>query len=112
MKIAIPLANKLLCMHFGHCQEFALVDVDPQEKKILNTEMLVPPAHAPGVLPAWLAEQGANMVIAGGMGSRAQMLFEQQGIKVIVGAPGDSPEEIVTKYLNNTLETGQNVCDH
>ena len=28
MKIAIPLAAGRLCMHFGHCEQFALVDVD------------------------------------------------------------------------------------
>ena len=38
MKIAIPLANGKLTMHFGHCEGFALVDVDPTEKKILKRE--------------------------------------------------------------------------
>ena len=28
MKIAIPLANGQLAMHFGHCEQFALIDVD------------------------------------------------------------------------------------
>jgi len=34
MKIAIPLAEGKLTMHFGHCSSFALVDVDPQTKKL------------------------------------------------------------------------------
>ena len=28
MRFAIPLAEGQLCMHFGHCEQFALVDVD------------------------------------------------------------------------------------
>jgi len=29
MKIAIPLAGGKLSAHFGHCQEFAIIDADP-----------------------------------------------------------------------------------
>ena len=111
MKIALPLADGHLAMHFGHCQQFALVEADEQNN-IVNTTMLTPPAHEPGVLPAWLHEQGANVIIAGGMGMRAQQLFAQNGITVVVGAPGEPPEQLVSAYLNETLETGDNVCDH
>jgi len=112
MKIALPTAEGKLCMHFGHCQVFVLVEVDPEKKIILNTEMLTPPAHAPGVLPAWIAEQGASWVIAGGMGGRAIQLFQQAGVDVITGAPPDEPEKLVADFLNGTLTTGDNVCDH
>ncbi len=68
MKIAIPVADGRLCMHFGHCEQFAMVDVDPVEKKILSKTFLTPPPHEPGLLPRWLAEKGATCIIAGGMG--------------------------------------------
>ena len=112
MKIAIPLADGKLCMHFGHCEQFALVEVDEAGKTITCVNYLVPPPHEPGVLPRWLHEQGANVIIAGGMGQRAQGLFSQSGIEVIVGAPGEKPEDVVSAYLAGTLEVGQNVCDH
>ena len=85
MTLAIPLADGQLTAHFGHCKEFAMVEVEDQ--KILNTEMLDPPPHEPGVLPRWLKEQGTNVVIAGGMGQRAIELFQQAGVQVFVGAP-------------------------
>lgn len=112
MKIAIPTAEKKLCMHFGHCEEFALVEVDEASKMLKKTEYLVPPPHEPGVLPKWLHEQGANVIIAGGMGQRAQGLFRQNDITVVVGAVGGNPNELALAYLNQTLETGSNVCDH
>jgi len=92
MKIAIPLAEGKLTMHFGHCASFAIVEVEDQTKKILKREDIAAPPHEPGLLPPWLAERGANMIIAGGMGQRAQQLFEQQGIHVVVGAPAETPE--------------------
>lgn len=110
MKIAIPLANGKLTAHFGHCQEFALVEVEGNEIK--KKETLVPPPHEPGVLPNWLHQQGADVIIAGGMGQRAVGLFSERGIKVVTGAPSLAPEELVTSYLNNTLMTGVNLCDH
>ncbi|NLW25369.1 MAG: ATPase [Clostridia bacterium] len=112
MKIALPIANNLLCMHFGHCEQFAFIDVDEKEKKITNKELLTPPPHEPGVIPKWVHEQGADLVLAGGMGQRARSLFEQQGVKVIVGVPAGKPEDIVDDYLNNRLVTGHNACDH
>ncbi len=110
MRIAIPMANGVLCMHFGHCSTFALVDVE--DNKVTATSEVVPPAHQPGLLPPWLAEQGATLIIAGGMGSRAQALFTQSGIKVVTGAAGTGAKEIVENYLSGTLEAGENVCDH
>jgi len=64
------------------------------------------------VLPRWLHEQGANAIIAGGMGQRAQSLFESNGIQVVVGAPADTPENLVTAFISGTLKSGENVCDH
>jgi len=112
MRIAIPLAAGRLCMHFGHCEQFALVDVDEAAHKGRGTTLLTPPPHEPGLLPRWLHEQGADVVIAGGMGQRAQQLFAQSGIRVLVGAPADTPESIVEAYLKGTLVSGRNTCDH
>ena len=110
MKFAIPVADGRLPAHFGHCQQFALIETENGEIK--NSSMQTPPPHEPGVLPQWLREQGANVIIAGGMGSRAQQLFGQNDIKVVVGAPTDSPEALVKQYLSDSLLTGPNVCDH
>lgn len=112
MRIAIPLADGALCVHFGHCQTFALVDVDPESRQIKGREDIVPPPHEPGLLPPWLQERGVTMVIAGGMGQRAQALFRDRGISVVVGAPSDAPESLVTRYLAGTLVSGVNLCDH
>ena len=112
MRIAIPVTEGKLSAHFGHCEEFALIDADRESKTITATEMLAAPPHEPGLLPRWLAEKGAEMIIAGGMGGRAQGLFQQQKIAVVVGAPSDTPEVVANAYLQGSLKTGDNVCDH
>ena len=112
MKIAIPIVDDQLCMHFGHCAHFALVDVDETSKKIVAQKRVEPPPHEPGVLPKWLHEQGATVILAGGMGSRAQQLFQQNGIQVVVGCPTATPADLVAAFLAGTLVAGENVCDH
>ena len=112
MKIAIPLADGKLSMHFGHCASFALLEADEKEKRIVKREDLQAPPHEPGLLPRWLAERGATLIIAGGMGQRAQDLFCQHGIEVVVGAPAETPETLVAAWLSGTLQSGANACDH
>ena len=112
MRIAIPVVQGKLSLHFGHCDQFAIVDVDSEAQRISEIRMMTAPAHEPCALPRWLNEQGVKLVIAGGMGSRAQMLFTESGIDVLVGAPAESAEAIVNMYLQGALQTGANICDH
>lgn len=109
-KIAVPLENGKLCAHFGHCEQFAIIDTN---ENIITDELLVtPPPHEPGLLPAWLAEKGVTDVISGGMGQRAIYLFNREKINVFVGAPIKDPKELASDLLTNTLEAGANYCDH
>ena len=112
MKIAIPLAAGKMSNHFGHAEQFAIIEADPASKQILATTNLTPPPHGPGVLPRWLHEKGANVIIAGGMGQRAKDLFAQSGIAMSTGWSGGAPEELVQAFLNNTLPAGAGSCNH
>lgn len=108
--LVVPVSGGKLSAHFGHCEQFAFMET--QNHKIAGTDMRTPPAHEPGVLPQWLYDQGADVVIVGGMGERAQGLLREKGIEVIIGAPMDPPESLANQYLSNTLVSGANVCDH
>ena len=108
--LVVPVSGGKLSAHFGHCEQFAFIET--QNGKIMETEMHNPPGHEPGVLPSWLYEQGADVIIVGGMGDMAQQLLKEKGIEVIIGAPMDSPESLANQYLSNILVAGANVCDH
>ncbi len=112
MIIAVPTSNGVLNPHFGHCEEFTLVDVDESAKTIRGTNKVPAPSHQPGMLPPWLAQQGAKVILAGGMGPRAVDLFTQSGIAVHLGAPEEAPETLVQAFLGGTLQLSDNSCDH
>jgi len=112
MRFAIPVTESKVAAHFGHCSHFALFDVDEATKGIVRREVIPSPGHQPGLLPAWLAEEGVSVVIASGMGSRAQALFSEHRIEVVVGVLGDEPEKAVLDYIKGELARGDNICDH
>ncbi len=88
MIIAIPTAGAALCAHFGHCEEFLFFEVDRSAQQIVGKKGIQPPPHQPGMLPPWIKEQGADIVICGGMGMRAQQLFQQALLLVGNGGGG------------------------
>lgn len=112
MRYAVPISGGELADHFGHCSHFALFDVDEETMMIVGKEIVPSPGHQPGLLPAWLADEGVSVVVAGGMGSRAQGLFRENRIQVVVGTLQSDPEAAVLDHIKGTLATGDNLCDH
>ena len=110
MKIAIPTSDGKLCAHFGHCESFTFADVNMDTKEILNLEEKVPEEGISCQSASWIAEQGTNVVLAGGMGGRPMMIFAQNGVQVVAGCPELPIKEIVDSYLNKTLVSGENSC--
>ena len=109
-KIAIPTTGGILSAHFGHCEKFAIYEVE--NDKIINEEFVSPPPHEPGSHPAFLRKYGCTAIIAGGMGSRAQQLFTQNNIEVIIGLRSDNLKGLVETYISEGLTAGDNLCDH
>ncbi|MCK9557190.1 MAG: NifB/NifX family molybdenum-iron cluster-binding protein [Candidatus Cloacimonetes bacterium] len=110
MKVAIPVTQGKLSSHFGHCEVFAVFQIE--DNRIVKEEMVDPPVHEPGSHPRFLHEIGVSVVISGGMGMKAQELMNQNGIEVIIGVCPLPLREIVEMYLQHKLESGENRCDH
>lgn len=110
-KIAIPVnEDGILDAHFGHCKFFNLFDI--KGDAIVAEDKVTPPAHEPGVLPKWLAEQGVTDVLAGGMGHKAIEIFKYNNVNVFVGAPKLQASEIANGFLTKSIEFTANYCDH
>ncbi len=108
--IAIPTEDKVLCAHFGHCQHFAIINIEGSTMS--DVDFVAPPAHEPGLLPAWLKEIGVTDVIAGGIGQQAINLFNGNSINVYAGAQAKSPGELAQDLISGKLVAGSNYCDH
>ena len=109
-KVAVPIANNALSMHFGHAEQFLVFDTE--NNQISGTKAHSPPPHELGTYPRWLGSLGVTDIIAGGLGQRAIDIFLQNGINVYTGVNIATPEELVMQLLNGTLVAGVNLCDH
>ncbi len=108
MRIAISadsddLLDSKIGAHFGRCPFFVLIDIEDREvKEISSIENPFYSAHAPGQVPGFINSQGANVMLAGGMGRRAVEFFEQMGIEAVSGASG-IVRQAIEQYLGGEL---------
>lgn len=109
VKIGIATEGSNVAQHFGRCQAYTIVEI--QDNQIISKKVVESPGHQPGFLPGWLAQFGIQWVICGGMGPRAQQLFQQNNINPITGIVG-TIDDTINNFCNGALESGENICDH
>ena len=105
MIIATPYENDEICQHFGRAPQFKFFDIQPGKE----TQTLI--ADAPGsghvILSQFLAAQGVNVVLCGGIGQGALVGLAQNGIDVVPGISGD-PDKAVQSLIEGTLKPDEN----
>jgi len=107
MKIAVSTDMESVSAHFGRCPEYTLVEISG--KSVVNREIVPNPGHEPGRIPRFLKDQGVDVIIAGGMGRRALALFDEMGIRPILGVSG-RVDKVVDLLLEDKLEEGESMC--
>ena len=98
--------ESVLSYHFGHCPYYVIVDVEGNEvKNVRSIPNPMADEHNPGDLPAFMKEQGINIIITGGMGPKAQQYFEDYGIKPVTGTYG-RVKDVLEEYLHGKVSYG------
>jgi predicted Fe-Mo cluster-binding NifX family protein len=101
-----------LAYHFGRCPYYVFAEI--REGHINTVETKGNPYydnHVPGAVPQFIAECGAEVMIAGGMGPRALNLFRQLGIQPITGVSG-KVKDALNSYLAGLLKGAEPCDDH
>jgi predicted Fe-Mo cluster-binding NifX family protein len=114
MRIAISADDRngldsVVSPHFGRCPYFVLVDLDNHDvKEVREVDNPYYAQHQPGQVPAFINSLEANVMLTGGMGGRAIMLFQQFGIEGVTGAYG-TVRQSLERYLGGQL-SGAEPC--
>jgi predicted Fe-Mo cluster-binding NifX family protein len=109
MRVAIPTIENgdlegALSPHFGRGGFFVLVDLEGSTIREVRT--VANPFfgnHRPNQIPAFVAAQEANAILAGGMGRRAITNFEALGVEVATGGRGTA-RQVLEAYLSGELQ--------
>jgi predicted Fe-Mo cluster-binding NifX family protein len=113
MRIAIPTNNPgglsaERSDHFGHCDNFTLVELGEENNVIGAVSTIVNGDHKAGgcMVPVKvLQEAGADAIIVGGMGARPMQGFAEAGIKVYFADRNSvkTVQEAIDKFSANQL---------
>jgi predicted Fe-Mo cluster-binding NifX family protein len=90
--------------HFGHCDLYTLISVD--DGAIQDVQVIPNVPHQQGGCMApvqYLAGKGVNRLIAGGMGFRPLMGFNQVGIDVYYGGTAKTVGDAVQAAIDGKL---------
>jgi predicted Fe-Mo cluster-binding NifX family protein len=107
--VAIPSIHPggleaLLGAHFGHCDLYTVVVIAEGEVREVGTLPNVPHQQGGCMAPVnHLAANGVQVLIAGGMGMRPLLGFNQAGIQVLFGNGAQTVAEAVEAFLQGTL---------
>ena len=96
--------DSVVSPHFGRCPYYVLVDLDGREvSRVSAVENPYYGHHQPGQVPDFIHSQGADVMLAGGMGRRAIGFFQQYGIQAVTGASG-TVRHALEQYLGGVLQ--------
>lgn len=97
--------------HFGRCPYYTVVRVDGGDVKAVEVkENPYFHSHEPGVMPVFIRDLGADVILAGGMGPRAVQMFQRFGIEVATGSVG-RVGAVLGAYLDGRVQ-GIVPCSH
>ena len=99
--------DSVVSSHFGRCPFYVLVDLDGREVSgVSAVENPCYGQHRPGEVPGFIQSQGADVMLAGGMGRRAIGFFQQYGIQAVTGAAG-TVRYALEQYLGGALQKAE-----
>ena len=110
MKIAVTYEDGQVFQHFGHTAQFKLYEA--QDGKILSSKVVDTNGSGHGALAGFLAAQGVDTLICGGIGGGAQMALAEANIRLLGGVQGDA-DAAVEAFLSGSLAYNPDVkCSH
>lgn len=107
MKIAVPYSDGQVFQHFGKSEQFKIYDTIDDE--IISSEIVDTSGSGHSALADFLKEEGAGVLICGGIGIGAVTALQNAGIQILGGAEGEA-DKCVEEFLGGRLHFGASGC--
>lgn len=101
MRIAVPYYSGYVFQHFGRSTEFKIYEVD-EKGQITASRVVETDGKTHGMLAQWLADQGVDTVLCGGIGQGMQENLTSRGISYYGGVTG-ACDQAVEAFLSGEL---------
>lgn len=106
-RVAIPIVDNKLSEFFGGCNFYEIFEIE--EGAIRKSSVEIPTVEAVDDLPVWLEQRGITDVIVYKIKKQIISLFASKKINLFVGIRQDTPENLISDYLNGNLESDEKI---
>ena len=113
-KLAIPVTkSNQIEDHFGHCEFYGVYTISEQNEIIeIQSIESKQGCGCKSNIASILADNGVNLMLAGGIGAGAINVLNKSNIQVISGCTGNV-EDIIKQYLNGQIiDSGESCSLH
>ena len=115
MRIALPISEGKFSIHYGRAEALSLHDVDLAAGTAANLGLRLFPAEGTCGAGKWVAAQGVEVLLAGGLGSGAAQGLGEAGVRVMGGITETDPAKVLALFLEGIaqareLAPGESMC--
>ena len=115
MRIALPIADGKFALHYGRSQALSLHEVDLATGSSTDLGLRAFPAEGTCSAAPWVASQGVEILLAGGLGAGAAAGLGNAGVRVMAGIQEEDPRLVVEQFLSGIaqareLSPGESLC--
>jgi len=115
MRIAMPIADGKFSTHYGRAKGLSIHDVDLEKGEMTDLGLKPFPETGTCSAAAWVAQQGIEVLLAGGLGAGAAKGLGNHGIKVLAGVEEEDPAKVMASFLAGItkvieLAPGESLC--
>lgn len=115
MRIALPIADGKFSTHYGRAQALSLHDIDLGSGKTSDLGLKEFPEEGTCSAAPWVAAQGVEVLLVGGLGAGAARGLGEVGVKVFAGIEEEDPAKVVEMFLAGLaqakeLAPGESLC--
>lgn len=115
MRIAMPIAEGKFALHYGSCETLSIHDIDLQRGVAMPVAVVDAPAEGMCGAGPWIASQGVQVLLAGGLGAGAAQGLGKAGVRVFAGIKETDPAKVLEMFLDGVAEArelapGESMC--
>ena len=110
MIIAVTYQDGQVFQHFGHSEFFKLYQVEGDA--VVSARVTGTQGAGHGALAGFLREQGAEVLICGGIGAGARTALDQAGIRLYPGVTGEADQAVAQLLAGQLRYDPDTTCHH
>lgn len=109
MRVAATYENGEIFQHFGKTENFKIYEVE--DGGIVSAKIVPAAGSGHSAMASFLAENGVDILVCGGIGEEAMVALADAGIGVYAGAEGDADIAVVS-FLEGKAQSSEANCGH